>query len=61
MMGGEGTVVGALIGASTLAVMRNGMNLLAINTFWQNVVTGLVIIGAVYMDIRRRQKEATRL
>lgn len=61
MMGGEGTVVGAIIGASTLAVMRNGMNLLAINTFWQNVVTGIVIIGAVYMDIRRREKESTRL
>ncbi len=61
MMGGEGSVVGAIIGASTLAVMRNGMNLLAINTFWQNVVTGFVIIGAVYMDIRRRAKEATRL
>ena len=61
MMGGEGTVVGALIGASTLAVMRNGMNLLAINTFWQNVVTGVVIVGAVYMDIRRRAKEAARL
>lgn len=61
MMGGEGTVVGAIIGASTLAVMRNGMNLLAINTFWQNVVTGVVIVAAVYMDIRRRAKEATRL
>lgn len=61
MMGGEGTVVGAIIGASTLAVMRNGMNLLAINTFWQNVVTGVVIVAAVYMDIRRRAKEAARL
>lgn len=61
MMGGEGTVVGAIIGASTLAVMRNGMNLLAINTFWQNVVTGLVIVVAVYADIRRRAKEASRL
>ena len=60
-MGGEGSVGGAIIGASTLAVMRNGMNLLAINTFWQNVVTGFVIVGAVYMDIRRRAKEATRL
>ena len=61
MMGGEGSVVGAIIGASTLAVMRNGMNQAGLNPYWQNVVTGLVIVGAVYMDIRRRQKEATRL
>ena len=61
MMGGEGSVIGALIGASTLAVMRNGMNLLSINTFWQNVVTGVIIIVAVYLDIRRRRKEASRL
>jgi ribose transport system permease protein len=61
MMGGEGSVFGALIGASTLAVMRNGMNLLSINTFWQNVVTGMIIVLAVFFDIRRRAKEATRL
>lgn len=58
MMGGEGNVTGCLIGAATLAVMRNGLNLLGINTFWQNIVTGLVIIAAVYLDIRRRSKEA---
>ncbi|MEG1515607.1 MAG: ABC transporter permease [Clostridia bacterium] len=61
MMGGEGSVIGALIGASTLAVMRNGMNLIGINSYWQNVVTGVVIVGAVYLDIRRRSKEASRL
>lgn len=61
MMGGEGSVVGALIGATTLAVMRNGMNLVGINTYWQNVITGIVIVGAVYLDMRRRAKEATRL
>ena len=58
MMGGEGNVTGCLIGAAMLAVMRNGLNLLGINTFWQNIVTGVVIIAAVYLDIRRRTKEA---
>lgn len=61
MMGGEGNVTGCLIGAATLAVMRNGLNLLGINTFWQNIVTGIVIITAVYLDIRRRYKEAEKI
>ena len=61
MYGGEGNMVGAIIGASTLAVMRNGLNLMGINSFWQNVVTGFAIIGAVYLDILRRKKEASRL
>lgn len=57
MMGGEGNVTGCLIGAATLAVMRNGLNLMGINTFWQNIITGVVIIGAIYLDIRRRYNE----
>lgn len=61
MMGGEGNVTGCLIGAATLAVMRNGLNLMGINTFWQNIITGVVIIAAVYLDIRRRIKEAERV
>lgn len=61
MYGGEGNVVGAIIGATTLAVMRNGMNLLGINSFWQSVVTGFAIIGAVYLDVLRKEKESTRL
>ena len=61
MMGGEGNVTGCLIGAAILAVMRNGLNLLGINTFWQNIVTGIVIIAAVYLDIRRRIRESERV
>jgi ribose transport system permease protein len=59
LLGGEGSMVGTLIGASILAVMRNGMNLLGLNAFWQNVITGFVIIIAVYLDISRRRHEAS--
>ena len=41
--------------------MRNGMNLLGINAFWQNIITGFVIVIAVYLDINRRRREAGKL
>jgi len=50
MSGGEGSIVQTLIGALTMATLRNGCNLLGISPFIQQVVIGLIIIGAVYMD-----------
>lgn len=60
MLGGVGTISGAVIGSIILGVMRNGLNLLGVNAFWQNIITGLVIIGAVYLDILNRQKDEGR-
>jgi len=60
MMGGQGTISGAIIGAFVVGVMRNGLNILGVNSFVQQVITGLIIIGAVYMDIMRRRSEAKR-
>lgn len=55
LMGGEGTIIGTLIGSFMMAVIRNGLNLLNVNTFWQQIVIGVVIIGAVWMDrVRKR-------
>lgn len=53
--GGVGNVWGTLVGALIMGVLRNGLNLLDISTFWQTVVIGLVIIGAVWMDVLRRK------
>ena len=55
LMGGEGTIVGTIIGAFMMAVIRNGLNLLNVNTFWQQIVIGLVIIGAVWIDRARKR------
>lgn len=64
-MGGKGTMAGTLIGALVIAVLRNGFTLLAIDSSIQNMVLGLVIIGAVLLDVTRgsmaakaRRKEA---
>jgi len=48
--GGKASMSGCLLGALLMAVVRNGMNLLHINTYWHNVVMGLIIIIAVVVD-----------
>lgn len=56
LFGGEGTVVGSLIGAIIMGVLGNGLNLLNVSAFWQRVVMGLVIIGVVVFDQWRRRR-----
>ena len=48
--GGEGTLIGTLIGAAVMGMLRNGLVLLGVSTFWQTLVIGLVIIVAVAID-----------
>ncbi|MFZ2359000.1 MAG: ABC transporter permease [Anaerolineae bacterium] len=55
--GGVGTVWGTLIGVILMAVLRNGLVLLKVPTEWQIVAIGLVIIGAVYVDVLRRRAQ----
>lgn len=57
MSGGVGTVGGLIIGALVIGVLSNGLNLLGVNSFWQYVAKGVVILLAVYMDIYRKRKE----
>ena len=57
LSGGEGTIVGTIIGAIIMSVLTNGLRILSVPQEWQMVVTGGIVILAVYMDIlRRRQK-----
>ena len=51
LLGGEGSLMGALIGALIMGVLRNGLNLLNVSSFFQQVVIGIVIIGAVLVDM----------
>lgn len=50
LTGGAGTLGGTLIGALTMGVLRNGLNLLGISSFLQQIVIGMVIIVAVLVD-----------
>src|SRR5215216_5718280 len=58
LFGGQGTVVGTLIGAFLIALIRNGAVLLDVNTFYQQVIIGVVIWLAVFWDQYRRRRLA---
>ena len=58
--GGVGTVGGTLIGALIMGVLRNGLNIMSVDTNWQTVVIGTVIIAAVYVDVLRRRAGQSR-
>jgi ribose transport system permease protein len=50
LMGGQGTLAGTLVGALIMGVLRNGLNLLGVSSFLQQIVIGVVIVGAVLID-----------
>ncbi len=50
LMGGEGTLAGTLVGALIMGVLRNGLNLLGVSSFLQQIVIGAVIVVAVLLD-----------
>lgn len=55
LSGGVGRISGTFVGALVLVVIRNGLNLLNVTSFWQQVVIGLVIALAVGFDVLRRK------
>lgn len=56
LMGGEGRILGTLIGAFIIAVIQNGMNLVNVESYTQKVVLGLVILAAVLIDRLKQRK-----
>ena len=55
MSGGIGKIGGTVIGALIIGVLNNGLNLMAVSSFWQIVVKGFVILVAVYADVLKRK------
>jgi ribose transport system permease protein len=55
LLGGQGSVIGTLIGALIMGVLRNGLNLIGVSSFSQQVLIGAVIILAVLMDMAFKQ------
>jgi ribose transport system permease protein len=56
LAGGEGKVLGTLIGAFVIAVIQNGMNLTGVESYTQKVILGLVILGAVLLDRLKQRR-----
>ena len=57
LSGGQGSIIGVLIGAGILGVIRNGFVLLMVSNYWQMITIGLVIIAACAFDMFRRSKQ----
>lgn len=57
-MGGVGTIWGTVLGGIIIAVIRNGLNLLGVSPDMQTITIGLVIIGAVALDVLRRRSSS---
>lgn len=57
MLGGIGTVTGALVGGLVMASIDNGMSMLNASPFWQYIVKGMILLLAVWIDVRSKSKE----
>jgi len=60
LSGGEGTIAGAFLGSLLMAALINALNIVGIDVYWQNVITGIILIMAVILDnvLKRRREEA---
>ncbi|MOA28548.1 Ribose transport system permease protein RbsC [compost metagenome] len=56
LSGGTGSIVGTLFGALLIGVINNGLNLLGVSSYYQQVAKGLIIVLAVLIDVWRKKK-----
>ncbi|OJV75543.1 MAG: sugar ABC transporter permease [Cellulomonas sp. 73-92] len=61
LFGGIGSLPGALLGAVLIATVSNGMNVVGVQSFWQPLVIGLIILGGVIIDTYRRKSSLSQL
>lgn len=57
LSGGEGSVLGAFLGALFMGVLANALNLLGVDVYWQNFVTGFILIIAVVVDVLNERRK----
>ena len=59
LFGGEGSVVGTIIGAAIIAVLANILNLFGVSPFTQQIVKGAIIVAAVLFEMQRRRRSSS--
>lgn len=57
LMGGKGRMFGTMIGVLIIGVLNNGLNIIGVSAFWQQVIQGLVILVAVLIDVIRSKRK----
>jgi ribose/xylose/arabinose/galactoside ABC-type transport system permease subunit len=55
LFGGRGTMLGTIVGVLIIGVINNGLNLLNVSSYWQQIIKGLIIAGAVILDQRAKR------
>ncbi len=58
LSGGKGSISGTVIGAFIMSVLLNGLRIMSVPQEWQTVLTGIIVIAAVFIDIYRRDKQS---
>jgi ribose/xylose/arabinose/galactoside ABC-type transport system permease subunit len=58
LAGGEGSVIGMVIGALIVGVIGNGLNLMGVLTFYQSIIKGVILVGAVLLDQKMKKSKA---
>lgn len=56
LSGGVGTIGGTMIGALIIGVLNNGLDLLGVSSYWQQILKGIIIVSAVLIDARKNKK-----
>ena len=56
LMGGHGSVLGLLIGAAVMGVIRNGLVLMEVSAYWQDLIIGAIIVLAAILDVVRSRR-----
>jgi ribose transport system permease protein len=58
LQGGRGTMTGTLLGAVIIGILNKGLNQTQVHYSWQSMIKGLVILGAVWLDVRRKRPKS---
>lgn len=61
LAGGKGSIIGTFLGAILLQALKVGLVVCGVDTFWQYIATGLIIVFAVYVDVIQGKLAAMRL
>ena len=56
MTGGVGSIFGTFLGVLILSLLKNGLPKIGLGQDWQNIITGLILIGAIWIDVLRNKK-----
>ena len=58
MTGGTGSILGTFFGVIILTLLKNGLPKIGLNAEWQSIITGAILIGAIWLDVIRNRKKA---